>query len=549
MSRCHQILVGLILLTLVSCLDGQEPRDSKGPLDLAVEATLAERKLNQDVWTALLRPIELTLDDVTQGEALKAVAHQAKVPIRLHDEGYFDQARVTLKTHQPQPALFLLNRLARTSPELPKIEASWTIQRGEVVVFNSSESSPQFPLIETRVYAVGKSLRAIAQREVLLHKPENLDALPNRRRKPVDRSRAPVDELVNLIVTMLPVDWQDSQRSGGTISGHGDQLVVRHTLVAQYRVARLLQALEEILQPAAGQPRPWSLAVDTDVAEHARLQRLLDQEIEVTLVEASLEKVAATLQTLLKIDIVIEPPEPPVPNVPPRNRTRMPLQNPVPKVVPPPPKANVPTGRYTARQALKLALAPFDRPFLVHEGTLWISTNQKSRLLQRTVIYDVRDLQGGHLEHPLEGRSVTEAIDAMWEETDGHGGQLRELDGGLFVIQQTSEAHIAIELLLHDLRRLAASEKKPPADPGPSAAEPRFIKARNNDEALALEKLLLTFVAPKSWDANGGAGVLRVAEDRLIIRQTKSVHDKIDKFLNEYRQAKPLGARQPEVQP
>ena len=34
---------------------------------------------------------------------------------------------------------------------------------------------------------------------------------------------------------------------------------------------------------------------------------------------------------------------------------------------------------------------------------------------------------------------------------------------------------------------------------------------------------------------------LRTAEDRLIIRQTKTVHEQIDRFLSEYQQAKPIG--------
>ncbi|MFM9963645.1 MAG: hypothetical protein ACKV2Q_20750 [Planctomycetaceae bacterium] len=551
MSRCYPFVVGLILLAVANSLIGQESRATKAPqqvadinrespLVIAVEAMIAERKLNQDVWTALQQPIALTLDDVSQGEALKSFSTLIKVPIRLHDEGNFDQARMTLTTHQPQPALFLLNRLARTPLDSPKIELNWTIQRGEVLVFNSSESSPQFPPMETRIYAVGKLLRATAQREAMLHKSTNLDSVPRRRGKLADRGRVPVDELVNLIVEMVPVGWTNSGRGFGTISGRDEQLIVRHTAVAHQRVARLLQALEAIQQPVAGHARSASLEVDGDVAEHARLQRLLDQEIEVTFDGASLEEVVATLRKLLKIDIVVEPPEPPEPIA--RGKDGLPIGN--PPQPQPPPKANVPLGRYTARQALTLALAPFERPFLVYEGTLWISTQQKSRNLQRTVIYDVSDLQSGNLEHPIEGRSVTEAINAMWEDTHGHGGQLTEHAGGLFVIRQFSEAHVAIELLFHDLRRLAGSNVRNPSD-----VEPRFLKARSNDEALALERMLLTFVAPKTWDVNGGAGVLRVAEDRLIIRQSKTVHEQIDKFLTEYRQAKPLGARQPEVQP
>ncbi len=71
---------------------------------------------------------------------------------------------------------------------------------------------------------------------------------------------------------------------------------------------------------------------------------------------------------------------------------------------------------------------------------------------------------------------------------------------------------------------------------GPMARTSKYVAS-----PLLLERLLMTFVAPATWDSSGGPGVLRTAGDRLVIRQANAVHDQIDRFLREYQQAAPIG--------
>ncbi|HLQ46959.1 MAG TPA: hypothetical protein VK137_19605, partial [Planctomycetaceae bacterium] len=71
--------------------------------------------------------------------------------------------------------------------------------------------------------------------------------------------------------------------------------------------------------------------------------------------------------------------------------------------------------------------------------------------------------------------------------------------------------------------------------------ETRFYKAGSKAEAESLERLLQEFVAPNTWDVSGGRGVLRSAEDRLIVRQTPAVNEQIEQFFREYQLAKPVG--------
>ena len=109
------------------------------------------------------------------------------------------------------------------------------------------------------------------------------------------------------------------------------------------------------------------------------------------------------------------------------------------------------------------------------------------------------------------------------------------------MIRQSDSVHTQITLLLHELRQAKQESLKDNPKPAPNDFEKRFYNAKSKDEAEALERLILTFVSPNTWDVSGGKGLLRTAEDRLIIQQTKAVHDQIDNFLRDYQQAKPIG--------
>ena len=109
------------------------------------------------------------------------------------------------------------------------------------------------------------------------------------------------------------------------------------------------------------------------------------------------------------------------------------------------------------------------------------------------------------------------------------------------MIRQSDSVHTQITLLLHELRQAKQESLKDNPKPAPNDFEKRFYKTKSKDEAEALERLILTFVSPNTWDVSGGKGLLRTAEDRLIIQQTKAVHDQIDNFLRDYQQAKPIG--------
>ncbi|HLQ45903.1 MAG TPA: hypothetical protein VK137_14285, partial [Planctomycetaceae bacterium] len=163
--------------------------------------------------------------------------------------------------------------------------------------------------------------------------------------------------------------------------------------------------------------------------------------------------------------------------------------------------------------------------------------------------YDISDLARTDDERQELIESLQTATSAPWrQKRDGHGGTLTDFAAGLFVIRQSESAHADIAMMLYDLRQANRAAATEPPPPRPDAVETRFVRAKSKDEAKALERLILTFVAPGSWDVDGGAGLLRTAEDRLIIRQTKAVFEQIDKFLNDYQQAKPLGQVAPKTE-
>ncbi len=490
------------------------------PIDEAVAAELADRARRDEVVAWLSKPTQVSFADTPLADAAKFLADTHEVRIRLDAVPITDRAHtlipVTLVTEK-QSLAHVLNRITQS------VGAVWTIHRGDILI-TSPDREQQ--LHETRVYRVGRLLRLSAARAVLsappVPRPLNGGGFGISSPSQVSPELANDELLVRFVTESTSVPWQITAGEGGTVSLLGDQLIVRQTYHGQEEVARLLRFAEQALSRAPGSPPLLVMPAD-EVAQLARLQKALRREIDLRFVQTPLPEVVALLHDRLGEEVYIE-----------QSEATKGLKDASLEF-------SLTEGRFVAREALRQLLSPQDLTAVIDDGAICITIAERAHLRQVSAIYDIADLL--HTTDDLSAlqSTIQEGTSGSWQQLSGEGGTISDLLGGLLVIRQNEQVHTEIALLLHEIRQARKEAIKDPPTPKATEQEARFHKAKSKEEAESLERLILTFVSPATWDVSGGRGVLRTAEDRLIIQQTKAVHDQIDQFLREYQQAKPIG--------
>ncbi|TXT21916.1 MAG: Uncharacterized protein FD138_3929, partial [Planctomycetota bacterium] len=312
----------------------------------------------------------------------------------------------------------------------------------------------------------------------------------------------------------------NSDGEGGTQSLFGELLVVRQTFQAHEQITRLLRAVEAALAREPGSPSLLVMSPE-DAPRWLTAQKALRRELKLKLSDTPLDDVVKMLREQTEVDVFIDH----------AAFNEVKISESI--------ALNLPDGQYPAHKAMQLALEPHQLAAVLDDGAIRITTAAQATRFLQAVVYDVTDLLRSEDDIATLISTLQENTSGPWRDIAGEGGTLSQFPVGLFVIRQSDAVHSQIALLLHELRQAKKELPKEAAKPLPSDLETKFHKAKSKDEAEALERLILTFVAPNSWDVSGGRGLLRTAEDRLIIQQTKAIHDQIDQFLREYQQAKP----------
>ena len=469
------------------------------------EATLQKLRVRQKI-----KFVDVPLDEAMQQFAkLSQVRFHIDVEA-LTEEGIAADTPVTKANRKPQRLSDLLDLV------LQPIQLGWHIEGNSVRVTTAAKKNE---IIETRAYVVGRLLRLAVERDALL--PDPLQAR-GRTGSPREDMAAASQSLERALpeATSGPL-LNSSDRSAPSPRVIGERMVVHQNLRNHREIASLLRSVELALARPLGASILPASESDEEVAEMTKLQRLLNTEIEVNFVETPLNDVATFLSERLNEEVVLDN----------ESLTEEGFATDIPMTA---------RGRWPARTALRRLLEPLLLSFELRHGAIVITTQVRQRERLHSVIYDVADLLQAGLSINDLIRVFEESTSGPFLNRDGEGGVITEFPGGLLVIRQTADVQTEVAMLLHDLRQARREDKTPP-QANPSKLETRFHRAKSKAEAEALESLLMTFVAPTTWDSSGGRGVLRTAEDRLIIRQTRAIHDQIDLFLREYQQAKPIG--------
>lgn len=514
-------LIGLALVLASEAQDSKAPTKlvepkteatPASPIDAVVEAELADRKRQDQAIAWLREPSDVQFNELPLREVVVFLAEAHKARIRLDNVDFAHAELLVTMSSSGQPLSHVLHR-AMQSPEL-----AWTVHRGDIVITTISRLSQ---MLETRVYNVGRLQQLSASRVIIPRQPAAPP--PNGFLSPGfnSSSSVPEDSLISLIEEAIDALWRNRNGEGGTISRLGNQLVIRQTFHAHEQTARLLQALEVAFARKPGASALWVISPE-DAQRWHRVQKGLRRELDLQLVDISLEDFARALGEHAELEVFVD-------------RAALRAEKVADDLV-----LNLPNGHYFAQDALQQPLDAHHLVAVIDDGAVRITIQAAGRI-QQTVVYDVADLIRAAEDSDNLIATINESTSGPWMTTDGEGGTLSEFPGGLFVIRQTDAVHKQITLLLQELRQAQKDVPKEAARPLANDIETRFFKAKSKDEAEALERLILSFVAPNTWDVSGGRGLLRTAEDRLIIQQTKTVHDQIDQFLREYQQAKPIG--------
>lgn len=485
---------------------------TKSSIELAVDAEIADRQHNDQVLEWLRKPTSVSFDDLPLSDvaAFLADAHQAR--IRLDTAAFLSAeviARPVTTLAVERPLSHVLHRVAQSAG------VGWTVERSEILFVPVIERDRR---LETRVYRVGELLRLMIARKVALPRftRGTEDGLNVGGQIAIDTAMA----MLRPLIEQVPVSWQNKTGEGGTLTVLGDQLIVQQTYHGHGKVAKLLRCLEGALRRDAGSP-PMLVMSPEERTEWVRLQKVMRREIDLRLVQTPLPDVVTRLRELLNEEVYATHDE-----INRMNNFEV-------------PELTLTEGRYEVRDALQQALSPKNLFAVINDGAICITTFDKAQALRHAVIYDVADLASGRDDNnTLEG-TIQQNTSGPWESSGG-GGTISDPFGGLLVVHQHDTVHVEIALLLHELRQAQKESDKVPAPPRPDDLATRFLKTKSKEESEALERLILKFVAPSTWVGEGGNGLIRFSEDRLIIRQTKAVHDQIDQFLRNYQQAQPV---------
>ena len=493
--------------------DSLAKRQDTASVDAIVETGLAQRQWNARALLALQARYSPSSSELPLSGFAEEVSGVTKLNVRIDtkafiEEGIDNNLPINLGRKKEMNVVDALRRALRPH------QLEWLLSDGDLVITTPQAAREHEDI---RVYPVGRLLRLAEAREKLIvansPPPEvDLDQLGF-------RPQALDNPLATLVRDSTNLVWLGLHDNGGTVVQSGSNLIVRQTQSGHMVVAALLQTLEATLAQPLG-ATPVICFPSEELAKRAsHVQSFLSETLKVNFTESPLQDIVEYWCEELNIEFRID--------VDALNEEGITIDTTITESTVGP-----------AEVVLRRVLEPLGLVAINDGDCVVITTIARAQEGLVAVIYDLSPL----LERGLDSQTIIGVIE---EETSGpwsgsNGGLRAEFSGGILAIQQTIGVHREVAQILFDLAAAPPDTSKQ-EDRRSNERSLRFYKARSKAEATVLVRLIEELVAPKSWDSSGGQGRVRTAEDRLIIHQTKAIHEQIDQFLREYQQAKPVG--------
>jgi hypothetical protein len=234
---------------------------------------------------------------------------------------------------------------------------------------------------------------------------------------------------------------------------------------------------------------------------------------------------------------------------------------------------NVNLHNISLRSALKLLLGQVQLTWVIQNEVLMITTPDEADKKLVTCVYDVRDLAEAY-KQPTEPRGAVSTADYnpligaitscvahdRWSENGSGTGEIRPLQPGLLVVTQTAAVHEQVRGLLKAIREVMGGNGEHSHEEANVASPPRVnvsqevvtrsygLQLMNTDREATLAQVreLITQSLPdETWAGkltDGQAVTLTVLPDRVVVRQTPAVQEKVQKILVDSGIATPFAA-------
>ena len=208
------------------------------------------------------------------------------------------------------------------------------------------------------------------------------------------------------------------------------------------------------------------------------------------------------------------------------------------------------------RSALRLVLKNLQLTYVIDDEVLMITTPEAAESNLKTCVYDIGSLTG---DRGADFDSIIDAIVSCvatdtWSENGGGEAEIRPVKPGLIVVSQTAAVHEEVRNLLEALRKMRAAHKpgeKSAAASAPAAADEVVTRSYslqlnptdNIDTMRSQVRELIEHSLPEeAWTGkltDGQAVTLTVFHDRIVVRQTPAVQEKVQKLLTDSGIARP----------
>ena len=207
---------------------------------------------------------------------------------------------------------------------------------------------------------------------------------------------------------------------------------------------------------------------------------------------------------------------------------------------------------------LQAILLDLKLTYVIQDGVVWITSQDKADKVLKTAVFDVRDLCRDEFESDALIDAILSQTSDVWVENGNPEADLRSVRPGTLVVY-AAEPILDEVLQLLESYRTALRSSKPREETKPVDMNEVITVYYRMDTAMAesLNPQLMFMVAPESWEGaqadgqgkmylvasasdpyakanrgEGASGLQMIPKSVLVITNTRKVHEEIREVLN-----------------
>ena len=335
--------------------------------------------------------------------------------------------------------------------------------------------------------------------------------------------------IADVIISTVAADtWAENGGGEADIQWLGDVMFVRQTSQQHRRIAGLLAALR----------KHGRRTFTFDPPQHVELRKKLDEPMTIRLDQTPLVVAVEKLAAAAKVDIRLDMSGLRDLGVREREPVSLDLE------------------QRSLRTVLHVAFHELGLTWILRDGVLLITSEEKATSLLKTAVYDVRDL----CQNESEGEALMSAIHSQmpagWAQNGAGEAEMRFARDGALVVSQNEAGHETLLSLLQRYRSaLRMSKSRPEPKPDPNELLTHYYRLPR-EVAEGLAPVVPTLIAPGTWRSDKqpdavGEIILIASEDEveyrkdgtgrviphsvLIVGQTRAAHEKLVELIGKVR--------------